>query len=107
LAGADFRTATDLAPADAKSAREQLLAHREDLIRWIDTVQARLVDLRGMLQRQDAKALEGLIENLTRERDRWLSGSLQDTGTPVDWEAAQTGVARLFLGSLADRKQKK
>lgn len=108
LAGADFATATSLAPQDAKTASEQFLAHREDLVRWIDTVQARLGELRGTIERGDAEALQALVTRLTEERDRWLSGSQQEEGaTKVDWQSAQGGIGRLFLGGLADRGRKK
>ena len=106
LAGVDFRTATDLTPQDAKTAREQFLAHRDDLLRWLDTIQDQLRDLRGMVERGDAEGLEKLIESLTGERDKWLSGSLEESGSPVDWQAAQSSIGRIFLGGLADRGKK-
>lgn len=106
LAGADFRTATELTPQDAKTAREQFLAHRDDLLRWLDTIQEQLRDLRGMVERGDAEGLEKLIERLSGERDKWLSGNLEEGGTSVDWQAAQSSIGRIFLGGLADRGKK-
>jgi prephenate dehydrogenase len=106
VAGADFRIATELAPAEAGTAREQFLAHRTDLLRWVDTIQLRLTELRGMLERQDAEALEKLVDQLSKERDRWLSGTTGDIGPQMDMQSVQPSMGRLFLGSLADRTRK-
>ena len=106
LAGADFRAATEVAPQEPKQAREQFLAHREDLVRWIDTIQNQLQELRGMIARGDAAAIEKLVETISRERDRWLSGNLEESGTKVDFSSAQNSLGRLFLGGLADRGRK-
>ncbi|MGE5262332.1 MAG: prephenate dehydrogenase [Acidobacteriota bacterium] len=103
LAGADFRTATDLTPQDAKTGREQFLAHRDDLLRWLDVIQEQLHDLRGMVERGDADGLEKLIESLSGEKDKWLSGNLEESGTSVDWQSTQSSIGRIFLGGLADR----
>ncbi|MCL5952805.1 MAG: prephenate dehydrogenase/arogenate dehydrogenase family protein [Chloroflexi bacterium] len=107
VAGANFRTATGIAPQDAKTAEAEFLAHRTDLIRWIDSVIATLRELRGALEREDADALQALIEQLADERAKWLSGSLTSEGQPVDWEAARYSTAQLFLGGLATRRAKK
>jgi prephenate dehydrogenase len=107
VAGPDFRTATELAAVDAKSAREEFLAHRDDLVRWIDVVQHSLTDLRGMVERGDAQGIEKLVSKITDERDRWLSGNLDaSTGPAPDMSAATPSFGRLFLGSLADRGRK-
>lgn len=107
LAGADYASATAPAPQDAKTAREQFLAHREDLVHWIDRIQDQLRELRRMVERGDAATIETLITSLAEERERWLSGNLEASQEPVDWQSAQSGIARLFLGGLADRGKKK
>ncbi|MBI4787891.1 MAG: prephenate dehydrogenase/arogenate dehydrogenase family protein [Chloroflexi bacterium] len=106
LAGADFRAATEVAPQEPKAAREQFLAHRDDLTRWIDTIQSQLQELRGMIARGDAAAIEELVATVSRGRDKWLSGNLEETGTVVDYSAAQSSLGRLFLGGLAERGRK-
>ena len=103
VAGADYRTATGVAPADAAAAREQFLAHRSDLVRWIDAVSKELHDLREMLDRQDAAALEALVDGAAVERTRWLRGRQEDEGASTDWQAVRLDPMRLFLGGLADR----
>ncbi len=107
LAGANFRAATELLPQNGKTARDQFLAHRVDLVHWIDVMEQNMRDLRGLLEAQDESTLETLIENLNKERDRWLSGNLEETGPAVNWqEATQSSLSRLFLGGLADRGRK-
>lgn len=106
VAGANFRSATEMAPPDAKTAQAQFLAHRPDLIRWIDSVMATLQELRGAIEREDAAALENLVGQLASERERWLSGNLDSGGPAVDWEAAKYNPAQLFLGGLARRGKK-
>ncbi len=107
VAGANFREATALLPQDAASARAAFLANRGDLLQWIDRTIQILRDLRGMLERQDREGLEKLIENLNTERDRWQGGRLEESGSPVDWQEAQSSLSRLLLGGLADRGKKK
>lgn len=107
LAGADFRAATGIAPHDGAAAREQFLAHRADLVRWIDALAEEMQTLRGMLEREDAAAIEALVNSIAVERERWLSGKAQDQDRAVDWQATQFNPAHLFIGGLADRAPKK
>jgi prephenate dehydrogenase len=105
LAGADYAAMTDLAPQDGRTAREQFLAHRVDLVRWIDTVQGRLSELRDLMQTGDADAIEKLVEGLADERAKWLRPRSDEPA--VDRASVSTGIGRLFLGGLADRGKKK
>jgi prephenate dehydrogenase len=107
LASADYQMATGLAPQESATAREQFVAHRADLIRWIDVVIAELSELRGMLEREDSTALEALVKSITAERDNWLTGRLEDSGPVLDTQDLQFSPARLFFGGLADRTPKK
>ena len=107
VAGADYRTATGVAPADAAAAREQFLAHRSDLVRWIDAVSKELHDLREMLDRQDAAALEALVDGAAVERTRWLRGRQEGEGASTEWQAVRLDPMRLFLGGLTDRTPRK
>ncbi|MBM3128663.1 MAG: prephenate dehydrogenase/arogenate dehydrogenase family protein [Chloroflexi bacterium] len=107
LAGAAFRVATELAPADKYTARAQFFSHRVDLTRWIDLNIAKLYELREVLAREDAAALESLVQTIADERAKWLSGKLDDDALPrPDTETIQNQTARLFLGGLADRRKK-
>ena len=97
-----------LAPRDAPTAREQFLAHRQDLLRWIDAVQEQVSGLRTMIEREDAAGLEALVTSLAPERSRWLSGNADEsaTKTAASMETAGASLGRLFLGGLADRGRK-
>lgn len=107
LAGAAFRTATELVPTDKQTAREQFLSHRADLTRWIDLNIVKLRELREILAREDAAALEALVQTIADERAKWLGGKFDDDGLPrPDMESIQNQTARLFLGGLADRQKK-
>ena len=107
LAGADFRAATELAPEDERAARAQFIAHRVDLLRWIDATSDQLKHLRALIEREDAAALEALIKTIANERAKWLSGNLDATESSVDLNAAQFSPSRMFLGSLADVGKKR
>jgi prephenate dehydrogenase len=106
LAGAAFRAATELVPEDKQTAREQFLSHRVDLTRWIDLSIAKLREMREMLAREDAAAVEALIQAIADERAKWLSGKLDSDGMSPEMESIQNQTARLFLGGLTDRQRK-
>jgi prephenate dehydrogenase len=107
LAGAAFRAATELVPEDKTTAREQFLSHRVDLTCWIDLSIAKLREMREMLAREDAAAVEALVQTIADERARWLSGRLDSEGIPPpDMESIQNQTARLFIGGLAARQKK-
>ena len=102
-----FRAATELVPEDKQTAREQFFSHRADLTRWIDLSIAQLRDMRDMLAREDAAAVEALVQTIAGERAKWLSGKLDDVGIPrPDMESMQDQTARLFFGGLASRQKK-
>jgi prephenate dehydrogenase len=103
LASADFRAATDLMPQDAISANEQFMAHRTDLMRWVDTLIAELAALRDVLERADKGALQARIKAAIEKRDQWLSGKLEDAGASTPYESMASTTAHLLLGGLADR----
>jgi prephenate dehydrogenase len=105
LAGADFYAATAVTPQDASAAREQLLAHRSDLIRWMDALGDELRELRGMLEHADADALAAFTQSAVNTRAQWLAGKAEESPS-VEWEAVQMNVGRMFLGGLADKTKK-
>jgi prephenate dehydrogenase len=107
LAGENFRAAIAQVPQDGATAREQFLAHRVDLVRWIDDVTAELGALRGMLAREDSSALETLVQSLAEERDKWMSGKLETADSSVDAQPVQFNPAHLLIGGLADRTPRK
>ncbi|MBI3537182.1 MAG: prephenate dehydrogenase/arogenate dehydrogenase family protein [Chloroflexi bacterium] len=106
LAGADFRDATQLAPADEKAASDLFLAQRAELIQWTDVFIERLHALRQLLERNDAAGIEKMVEQIATERAKWLSGKLDEGAPAVEWQDVQFSPQRLFVGALADRGKK-
>ncbi|MCL4395626.1 MAG: prephenate dehydrogenase/arogenate dehydrogenase family protein [Chloroflexi bacterium] len=106
LAGGNYRAAADLAPA-SPTALETFLAHRVDLIRWIDELTNELREFRGVLEREDSQALAKLLDAVADERARWLSGKLDLDDTGPEMPAIDMNPARLFFGGLADRPKKR
>jgi len=107
LAGNNFRAATSLAPTNGAQARDQFIAHRENLIHWIDALTQELGDLRGVLERQDTAALEATAERLADVRAKWLNGGYEDAAPSTDMSQVRINLGHMFLGSLADRGKKK
>lgn len=108
LASQGLRTMTESVPSDSKTAREQFLAHRTDLVRLIDALTATLKELRDLCQREDAAALEALVESINEKRAQWLGGQLDAADSSgVDLSSIQNSTARLFLGGLAERPKRK
>jgi prephenate dehydrogenase len=107
LASNELRVITEIVPSDGNTAREQFLAHRTNLIRLIDTMTEKLNELRGMCQREDAAALQALVESIGEKRAQWLEDRLDKPDTPsVNLDSIQNSTARLFLGGLANRMPK-
>lgn len=104
LASIDFRVATDLAPQDEQSANEEFMAHRTDLIRWIDIVIEELRRQRDILERQDHAALKATIKAMVEKRDQWLSGKYEDLGAvAAPSESLGSTLGHFFVGGLAER----
>ncbi len=106
FSSAEFRTATEIVPDDAHAGADEILAHREDLIRSLDAFSETLTRLRGILNSKNSAALEELLKNIAAQREKWLRGEDQDADTSVNWAEAQFNVGRMFLGGLADRGKK-
>ncbi len=108
LASTDYRTITDLVPPDGETAREQFLAHRADLVRWIDALTEELKAMRGVCAREDGNALQATIQAIAAKREQWLSGKLGDTSAPpADYESLRSTAGHFFLGGLTGRMPKR
>jgi hypothetical protein len=107
LAGKNFRAATDLVPFDGATARDQFIAHRVDLIRWVVSIMQELATLRDVLDKQDAAALETTAKRIAEARIKWLSGAYDEETSSVNMDQARMNIGHLLFGSLADRGKKK
>lgn len=107
VASATFRAALDLVPTDTHAAPMQFVAHREDLIRWIDQSILKLRELRTWLATENTAALGALVRTLADERAKWQSGQLDRGALPVsDMSQVSGSFERLFLGGLAERMKR-
>ncbi len=106
FAGSDYLQATELASRDPVSQREIVLTHREDLTRWIDKTFEALKELRGVISRGDAEALDAMFKQMVAAREEWIAG--ESKGVPTsEFDELQASPMRLFLGGLATRGGKK
>lgn len=106
FASGELLTATEIIPYDARAGAEELLAHRQDLVRSLDAFEETLKRLRSLLESKNSGALEELLKSIAAQREHWLRGEDEAAGDAVNWADAQMNVSRMFLGSLADRTKK-
>lgn len=106
LASVDYRVMTDLVPQNGATASEQFLAHRTDLVRWIDEVIDQLKNLRDVCERDDRAALQALAESIAAKREEWLTGKVEGAAPALSYESLRTGAMHLFIGGLANRTPK-
>jgi prephenate dehydrogenase len=106
LASGEFRDATQLVPGDAHAATAEFVAHRQDLIAWLDMFGETLARFRTLLNSQDTAKLEELLGSISTEREKWLSGRTGEESSNVNWADTQINFGRMFLGGLADRGAK-
>lgn len=107
VASAAFRATMDLVPTDKHTAPMQFLAHREDLMRWIDQSIIKLRELRNWLATENTDALGALVQTIADERAKWQSGQLDRGALPApDMTQVSGSFERLFLGGLSDRMKR-
>jgi prephenate dehydrogenase len=75
LAAGGFRDFTRIASSHPEMWRDICLANRDALLRELDRYAGGLAEVRGMLERGDARALESLFARAREARERWLKGS--------------------------------
>jgi prephenate dehydrogenase len=64
---------TRLASGDPQMQRDICLTNRTALIRWLNETAALLLEMRDMLQAEEAAQLEALFEQTRQTRDAWLA----------------------------------
>jgi len=74
FAAGGFRDFTRIASSHPEMWRDICLANREALIGELDRYAGELADVRSMLERGDAAALERLFSQARAARERWLKG---------------------------------
>jgi prephenate dehydrogenase len=72
FAAGGFRDFTRIASSHPEMWRDICLANRDGLLAEVDGYCGILQDLRAMLERGDALALQALFERAREARNRWL-----------------------------------
>jgi prephenate dehydrogenase len=75
FAASGFRDFTRIASSHPEMWRDICLSNREALLEELDRYTGKLTEVRAMLERGDAKALEQLFSRARESRDRWLKGA--------------------------------
>ncbi len=83
LCGATFDRVTCFSVDDAQEYRDRALLNRENVLRWMDTLQDEISRFRGLIQRQDQAGIEAYYTRQMQERRQWL----QDQATQ-NWDQA-------------------
>lgn len=77
VAGPTFELATRLAATDPRAESGQLVANRENVVRWLDELSTTLGRLRAWLAAGDTEALAGAFEETGARRQEWLSSRVE------------------------------
>jgi prephenate dehydrogenase len=75
IAGAGFRDFTRLASSHPEMWRDISMANRDRLLAEIASFEKKLTELRGLLETNDAAALEKIFAQARDARDKWLNSS--------------------------------
>jgi len=76
-AAGGFRDFTRIASSHPEMWRDICVANRDGLLREIDSYEQKLEDMKVMLQKADALALERLFSDARAARERWLNGEYE------------------------------
>ncbi|HEY65354.1 MAG TPA: prephenate dehydrogenase/arogenate dehydrogenase family protein [Caldilineae bacterium] len=87
LAGGQYQAATHFASEDAAAYRAMVLANKDNVLHWIDTLIENLRQWRQRVANEEGEALEEAFQQVLDARNRWLrqkaSGQWEE-GTQVD-----------------------
>lgn len=103
FAGSDFFTATELGTAEPASTAQVLLTQSAPLQNWIDLYAQTLRELKTLLARNDAAALEKWLKSGQEARAQWLSNQVGASTQTADFSEVRSGALRMFIGGLATR----
>lgn len=77
FAASGFRDFTRIAGSSPAMWRDIALDNRASLVTELAHIEARLAALRGAIERGDAEALERVMADARRARERWMAGELE------------------------------
>lgn len=107
FASGDLVDLTRLASTDTDDLRRMIEYSPNDAIRWLDTYTDRLGELRDLIARSDAEAVDQVrkfLEDARKARQQWLYPELEPSrrsGLP----SMSANVRRMFLGAWRSRRR--
>jgi prephenate dehydrogenase len=109
MAGATFDRVTCFSSGDPGEYRGRALLNRENVLRWIDKVQAELSQFRTLVERGDAGAIEVYYQQEMANRLQWLQDrAAQNWGDmPEKTDIPTSGefISEMLFGGLARRRR--
>lgn len=104
FAGLPFAQTTQPLVASANIAR-LAAGNKIATLRWLDSLQAELAQVRSWIEAGDEELLEAMLEELSRQREEWLHERAKNDWLEIDSPDMDTpSVARqMFGGFISDR----
>lgn len=97
LGGDNFANATTSISGDAASLRALCQSNAQNILRWLDHIQAQLEELRQAIMDGNDEELEGAFEAALEARDGWERGEVVPSQEAGKYDR---GFRSLFLGKL-------
>ena len=109
MCGATFDRVTCFSSTDPLEYSGRALLNKENLLRWIDNLQAELSSFRMLVEREDDQAIQVYYQTEMENRLQWLQDQAsQNWGNmPEKTEIPTAGefMSEMFLGGLGRRKR--
>jgi hypothetical protein len=109
MAGATFDRVTCFSSADPAEYHGRALLNRDNILRWIDNVQAELSQFRALVERGDGSAIEAYYQVEMQERLQWLqdraSQNWGDMPEKTDIPTSGEYISEMLFGGLGRRRR--
>ncbi len=110
LCGATFDRVTCFSIADAAEYRDRALLNRDNMVRWIDSLQETLSHFRMLVQRGDAEEIENYYRVQMDVRQQWLEAHATQAwdGQRMQSDIPSAGemMGQMFFGGLGRRRSR-
>jgi len=108
ICGATFDRVTCFSMSDPAEYQDRALLNRENVMRWIDTFQRELSEVRQLIEDEDGEAIEKLYDSQMDVRIKWLHDrDTQDWGDmPRSASVPTSGamMSQMIFGGLGRRR---
>ncbi len=109
MCGATFDRVTCFSGADASEYRGRALLNKENVLRWIDSVQGELSTFRALVERDQGDAIEAYYATEMDNRLRWLqdraSQNWGDMPEKTDIPTSGEFMSEMLFGGLGRRRR--